>query len=109
MLASIVLLAYVLLLIATPKLRVETTALSRWITGRESGAAIHCQFGKELHYYDYCAQLTAARYVRDRTQPGDTVQAIGIGAVFYLNVDRPPATRFATREPRARPAVPGQA
>jgi hypothetical protein len=93
-LASIVLLAYVLLLIATPKLRVETTALSRWITGRESGAAIHCQFGKELHYYDYCAQLTAARYVRDRTEPGDTVQAIGIGAVFYLNVDRPPATRF---------------
>jgi hypothetical protein len=93
-LAGTVLVAYVLLLTATPKLLVETTALSRWITGRASGAEIHCQFGKELHYYDYCAQLAAARYVRDRTQPGDTVQAIGIGAAFYLTVDRAPATRF---------------
>ena len=93
-LANTVLAAYVLLLTATPKLLAETTALSRWITGLASGADIQCQFGKELHYYDYCAQVAAARYVRDRTQPGDTVQAIGIGAVFYLNVDRPPATRF---------------
>jgi hypothetical protein len=93
-LATTVLVAYVLLLTATPKLLVETTALSRWITGRASGADIQCQFGKELHYYDYCAQLAAARYVRDRTRPGETVQAIGIGAVFYLTVDRPPATRF---------------
>jgi len=92
--ASAVLVAYVLVLTATPKLLVETTALSRWITGVESGPNIQCRFGKELHYYDYCAQLEAARYVRDRTQPGETVQAIGIGAAFYLTVDRPPATRF---------------
>ena len=93
-LAGIVLAGYVLSLTATPKLLVEGTALSRWITGVASGADIHCQFGKELHYYDYCAQLAAARYVRDRTRSGDTVQAIGIGAAFYLTVDRPPATRF---------------
>ena len=79
---------------ATPKLLVETTALSRWITGQASGANIQCQFGKELHYYDYCAQLAAARYVRERTRPGQGVQVIGIGAAFYLTVDRPPATRF---------------
>lgn len=93
-LASLVLVAFVVLLTATPKLLIETTALSQWITGVATGADIQCQFGKELHYYDYCSQLTAARYVRDRTQPGETVQAIGIGAAFYLNVDRPPATRF---------------
>jgi hypothetical protein len=93
-LAGLVLAVYVLSLTATPKVLVESRALSRWITGTASFADIHCQFGKELHYYDYCAQLSAARYVRDRTQPGETVQAIGIGAAFYLNADRPPATRF---------------
>jgi hypothetical protein len=93
-LASTVLVAYVLLLTATPKLLVETTALLRWITGRASGTDTQCQFGKELHYYDYCSQLAAAIYVRDRTRPDESVQAIGIGAAFYLNVDRPPASRF---------------
>lgn len=93
-LAAVVIAGYVLLLTATPKLLVEAKAFSRWITGAASGADIQCQFGKELHYYDYCAQLAAARYVRDRTQSGDTVQAIGIGAAFYLTADRPPATRF---------------
>jgi hypothetical protein len=94
MLATSVLVAYVVLLTATPKVRVETTALARWITGLASGTDTQCEFGKELHYYDYCAQLAAARYVRDRTPPGESVQAIGIGAAFYLTVDRPPATRF---------------
>lgn len=93
-LAATVLVAYILLLTATPKLLVETTALLRWITGRASATDIQCQFGKELHYYDYCSQLAAAAYVRDRTRPDDSVQAIGIGAAFYLNVDRRPASRF---------------
>lgn len=93
-LASAVLSVYVVSLITTPKLSAETASLSSWVAGRTSAAQIQCEYGKELHYYDYCAQLTAARYVRDRTQPGDSVQVIGIGAAFYLKVERPPATRF---------------
>ncbi|HUG38774.1 MAG TPA: hypothetical protein VML54_17580 [Candidatus Limnocylindrales bacterium] len=78
----------------TPKLLFEGTVLVRWMAGLERRDDVQCHFGKELHYYDYCAQLAAARYVRERTEPGDRVQVIGIGGAFYLTVDRRPATRF---------------
>jgi hypothetical protein len=81
-------------LVLTPKLLVDSWVFGSWVAGSETRQSVHCRFGKELHFYDYCAQLAAAQYVRARTQPTDRVQAIDIGAAFYLNADRLPATRF---------------
>lgn len=65
-----------------------------WTTGSLSTNELYQRHGHEQSYFDYSRQLAAARFVRAHSEPHDTVQIIGRAAVFYLYVQRKPATPF---------------
>ena len=79
--------------LATPRFRLDTADLSRWLTGREALASIHERRGEEPHYYSYAKELEAARMVRDLVPEGQSIYVLGLAGVTYLLGDRPAAGR----------------
>jgi hypothetical protein len=80
-------------IIATPRFRLDTADLGRWMTSRESLSSIHQRRGEEPPYYSYSSELEAAEAVRELTSDGQSIYVLGLASVTYLFADRPTAGR----------------
>jgi hypothetical protein len=76
------------------KLVDELRVTAQWATGSVSTDEVYSRFGHRLWYYSYPDQRALAAYVHRATAPGDAVHMIGRGGLFYLYVDRRPASRY---------------
>jgi hypothetical protein len=74
--------------------RADWRSLLSVVAGARRLDLVYAQHGREMHYFDWQAQRSAARYITDHTGPEDTVQVLGRASVFYLEVHRRPASRF---------------
>lgn len=59
----------------------------------------HAALGVLEPFYDYAEQARAAEHVRRRCAPDETVQVLGRAGLFWLRVDRRPATRYLVTDP----------
>jgi hypothetical protein len=50
--------------------------------------------GEQLATPGYVAELSVARYIRDRTQPDDSIYVWGFDPMIYMLAGHPPAARF---------------
>lgn len=91
---SLVALLLVLCPLLSNSYRDDWRSLWSVVSGRSKLNAVYAEHGREMHYFDWKAQRSAARYVANRTQPEDTVQVLGRASIFYLEVQRRPASRF---------------
>ena len=80
-------------ILATPRFRLDTADLTRWMTGRETLTSIHERRGEEPPYYSYSSELEAASAVRELVPEGQSIYVLGLAGVTYLFADRPTAGR----------------
>jgi hypothetical protein len=78
----------------------------QYLSGRLSPEAYYAGFTASGNYFSLTADMAVAKYVRERTKPGEPLFVWGLEPLVYFLADRPPASRFMHAIPLLTPWSP---